>query len=318
MPAGEHESHLRAVLSYYCSVVNVTPEGDSMVSEETLEGLGRGDSSSISSQCHSLLCSLFGSLLRLAFAPTSPPSQPAPQDKQATDGKRAELRAQTQDVDAVQSTLNTLVDAPTIRRRRLAADDSNRHNGDGTPVEHLEPSQPSGQVIATKKKPRLTDLVPDPGYFLAGAIAGGVSRTATAPLDRLKVYLLVKTSGSSESAAAAIKQGQSVAAVKNAVRPCGDAVKYLYQSGGVRGFFAGKEATPGSVLLRNACEADDSKAALRRPQAMASTSSRLCPRRPSSSGHTRPQNEHWPTLRATATRDESAPIPSSPQAVSPA
>ncbi|EQL01427.1 calcium dependent mitochondrial carrier protein [Ophiocordyceps sinensis CO18] len=244
MPAGEHESHLRAVLSYYCSVVNVTPEGDSMVSEETLEGLGRGDSSSISSQCHSLLCSLFGSLLRLAFAPTSPPSQPAPQDKQATDGKRAELPAQTQDMDAVQSTLNTLVDAPTIRRRRLAA------NGMG-----------HGHDEALK--PRLTDLVPDPGYFLAGAIAGGVSRTATAPLDRLKVYLLVKTSGSSESAAAAIKQGQSVAAVKNAVRPCGDAVKYLYQSGGVRGFFAGNGLNVVKIMPETAIKFGSYEAAKR-------------------------------------------------------
>lgn len=145
-----------------------------------------------------------------------------------------------QDMNATDGALETLVDAAAaIRRRPLAPDDSKRHDGDGTPVEHLESSQPSGQAIVAKNKPRLTDLAPDPGYFLAGAIAGGVSRTATAPLDRLKVYLLVKTSDGSETAAAAIKRGRPIAAAKNSVRPFGDAVKYLYQTGGVRGFFAG-------------------------------------------------------------------------------
>ena len=32
----------------------------------------------------------------------------------------------------------------------------------------------------------------DPKYLLAGAIAGAVSRTATAPFDRLKVYLQIQ------------------------------------------------------------------------------------------------------------------------------
>ncbi|KAM4066903.1 mitochondrial carrier protein [Hirsutella rhossiliensis] len=140
MPASEHDSQLRAVLSYYCSVVNVTPEGDSIVSEETLEGLG---------------------------------------------------------------------------------------------------------------------------YFLAGAIAGGVSRTATAPLDRLKVYLLVKTSAGSETAAAAIKQGRPIAAVKNAARPFGDAVKYLYQSGGVRGFFAGNGLNVVKIMPETAIKFGSYEAAKR-------------------------------------------------------
>ncbi|KAG5922526.1 hypothetical protein E4U42_005438 [Claviceps africana] len=117
MPAGNHDSRLKAVLSFYDSVVSVTPEGDSLVSDETLEGLG---------------------------------------------------------------------------------------------------------------------------YFLAGAIAGGVSRTATAPLDRLKVYLLVNTrGGSSGCKVAGVKQGRSAATDKIASRPIRDAVKDLFRNGGVRSFFAG-------------------------------------------------------------------------------
>lgn len=89
------------------------------------------------------------------------------------------------------------------------------------------------------KKFRLTDFAPDPGYFLAGAIAGGVSRTATAPLDRLKVYLLVKTTVGQETAIGALKQGRPIAALKNGIRPFSDAVTDLYMKGGLRGFFAG-------------------------------------------------------------------------------
>ncbi|UKZ95267.1 uncharacterized protein TrAFT101_010115 [Trichoderma asperellum] len=116
MPGNQDASHLHAVLSFYYSVVNVTPEGDSLVSGETLEGLG---------------------------------------------------------------------------------------------------------------------------YFLAGAIAGGVSRTATAPLDRLKVYLLVNTNSGAETAIGALKQGRVIDALRNAARPFSDAMKDLYRSGGIRSFFAG-------------------------------------------------------------------------------
>ncbi|KAI6350666.1 hypothetical protein MCOR25_010493 [Pyricularia grisea] len=79
------------------------------------------------------------------------------------------------------------------------------------------------------------------GYFLAGAIAGGVSRTATAPLDRLKVYLLVNTKArtSAEAAVAAAAKGQPLKAVKNAGHPIAAAITSLYRSGGLRTFFAG-------------------------------------------------------------------------------
>jgi solute carrier family 25 phosphate transporter 23/24/25/41 len=54
---------------------------------------------------------------------------------------------------------------------------------------------------------KLTQYLPEPGYFLAGAISGGVSRTATAPLDRLKVYLLVSTKSTANLALDAAKHG---------------------------------------------------------------------------------------------------------------
>ncbi|KAG6359865.1 hypothetical protein INS49_010918 [Diaporthe citri] len=88
-------------------------------------------------------------------------------------------------------------------------------------------------------KSRLTQYLPEPGYFLAGALAGGISRTATAPLDRLKVYLLVNTKTKAGVAADVAKQGQPLAAVRTAGKPIGDAIHALWKAGGFRTFFAG-------------------------------------------------------------------------------
>lgn len=90
------------------------------------------------------------------------------------------------------------------------------------------------------KKTVLMNYIPDPGYFVAGAIAGGISRTATAPLDRLKVYLLVSTKSEANVALNAAKKGRIFEATKNAGRPLLAAISDLYKSGGARGFFAGK------------------------------------------------------------------------------
>lgn len=247
MPAQEHDSQLHAVLSYYNSVVSVTPEGDSLVSDETLEGLGTDESSS------SLFYSLFGSLVRVAspLPPIIQPEPPISTTPKYTPEISIDIR--TDDTDAVPTASSSGMSTATVggdedgsvadteaMRRRLVADGYTQAVGDGTADEHSELSQPSAGVVTAKKKLKLTDFSPDPGYFLAGAIAGGVSRTATAPLDRLKVYLLVNTSSGSETAATAIKQGRPIVAVQNAFRPITDAVKDLFRNGGLRSFFAGE------------------------------------------------------------------------------
>jgi solute carrier family 25 (mitochondrial phosphate transporter), member 23/24/25/41 len=89
----------------------------------------------------------------------------------------------------------------------------------------------------------LTEVSQAIGYFLAGACAGIASRTATAPLDRLKVYLIAQTS-SKDAAVGAAKDGSPVKAGRHFGRPLIDALKDLWAAGGVRSLFAGMQTRP--------------------------------------------------------------------------
>lgn len=80
--------------------------------------------------------------------------------------------------------------------------------------------------------------VPLSGYFVAGGLAGMISRTATAPLDRLKVYLIAQTSRK-DAAIDAAKSGSPVKAVRHLGKPLIDAMKDLWAAGGIRSLFAG-------------------------------------------------------------------------------
>lgn len=259
MPAREYDSKLRAILSYYESVVNVTPEGDSLVSGETLHGLGTNDSTK------PLLHALFGSLLRVAFYTSysrgpidacSSPSTPAAAATSARSVARMledqldePARRTDRMVASVERSAQAILDAATDERQRAAGKQHVMEREVAARDDTLE-EEPVGasreDVGKTKvtRKFRLTELVPDPGYFLAGGVAGGVSRTSTAPLDRLKVYLLVNTQKSSQSALSALRQGQPIEAVKNAAKPFRDAARDLYKAGGLRSFFAGETWRP--------------------------------------------------------------------------
>jgi solute carrier family 25 phosphate transporter 23/24/25/41 len=291
MPVREGGNHLGAILSFYNSVVSVTPEGDSLVSDDTLEGLGTDGSS------RSLFYSLFGSLLRVAY-PVGHEPIPKCEEPSLTAGAAADALAAVADAPRV-------LDEDGVGQRQTVKIVS-RDVGDGIARENLTTTEASAtSSISTvspsslstsestttatssessasslesstattpasisttdshKKKYTLTDFIPDPGYFLAGAIAGGVSRTATAPLDRLKVYLLVNTSHSAENAVGALKQAKPAAAVKHAARPFSAAVRDLYQSGGLRGFFAGNGLNVVKIMPETAIKFGSYEAAKR-------------------------------------------------------
>lgn len=78
-----------------------------------------------------------------------------------------------------------------------------------------------------------------------------VSRTATAPLDRLKVYLIAQTSHK-RAAVAAAKEGSPLQVVKYIGQPLIDATKELWKAGGVRSLFAGNGLNVVKVMPESA------------------------------------------------------------------
>lgn len=287
MPTNPSGSPLEAALSYYSSIVTLNAEGDSMVTEETLEGIGTTGF---------LLHALFGSILRLAQpAPpdpspklnesgiptetspaTNPSSQPTLSSRKppissqlkppldadtsatANDSKMAAAYA-NQPQPAAGSVQGTIQQAAGSAARSLqvmtapgtsfGGESSSDYGDDFLDIHDHHPQLQLREIDDDDEcedeltKSRLTQYLPEPGYFVAGALAGGISRTATAPLDRLKVYLLVNTKTTAGVAADVAKQGQPLAAIRTAGKPIGDAVHALWKAGGFRTFFAGKQNT---------------------------------------------------------------------------
>jgi len=327
MPACKNESPLQAVMSFYTSIVTVTAEGDSVVRDDRLNGLGR--------RVNFLIRSVFGSVLAITArgtpaTGTRKPSPPSGLDNSPVDtvfpcearpdrlpesswpassggGGGAQWQRQRHGSASIStpSSLATPHDSASsllLASCDVAASPQNTPNLCPAPLafvsastssttaslsshlpvpaSDLDPaSQVESAVTTTVDEPQsatpphsvvdpshhhhhhhhhrssvsdtthskgLTSFVPDPGYFLAGAAAGGVSRTATAPLDRLKVFLLVNTKSSSSaastgSATTAAKQGRPAAvAMRRSMNPIVQAVHDIYGSGGLRSFFAGE------------------------------------------------------------------------------
>ena len=115
----------------------------------------------------------------------------------------------------------------------------------------FEPDDSAEDQHTSREMLLLTDFFPPVGYFMAGGIAGVVSRTATAPLDRLKVYLIAQV-GVKDDAINHAKSGAPLKAAKTAGRPLVEAMKTLWRMGGIRSLFAGNGLNVVKVMPESA------------------------------------------------------------------
>jgi solute carrier family 25 (mitochondrial phosphate transporter), member 23/24/25/41 len=215
-----HSPGLKQIFNYYTTTVKLTAEGDVHLSDEALSGLGNFT--------QFLTHALFGAIIQIYENPL-PRTSRSPQHPMHTI-RPPELYDTDNDLDldmqdSEDSTHLTHEDLdphiPIKPARRKAA---------APPLQDSAQSQP--------QKARLTDFVPNLGYFAAGGLAGITSRTVTAPLDRLKVYLIGQT-GSATEAIQAAKGGAVLQATKHGASTMWNACRDLWDAGGIRSLFAG-------------------------------------------------------------------------------
>lgn len=210
---------LQAVLSYFSATYQISADGDVMVSDEAEEGLGT--TSTLLSHIRNSMFGAFQNIYALPVRDRPPDSRPTSQPPSQPSQHSAADAQQTADSTALTTQDGTHVNISTI-----------------APDAKEKDALTAKQSQRLEKKWVLTGFLPGPGYYVCGATSGAVSRTLTAPLDRLKVYLIAQTDGVSAAVNAA-KSGSPVQATKQAARPLANAMRELWKAGGVTSLWAG-------------------------------------------------------------------------------
>lgn len=216
--------NLAAVMSYFSATMKMNPEGDVLISDDTIQGLGTAQR---------FLEYCFGSLFLVARTPPQPP---------------------------VSSNYVAPLEIPSPSASKLAEPQflPPRRDEDESDSRLVEAPRELLESFGTM----LIACVPNPGYFVAGGIAGIVSRTSTAPLDRLKVYLIAQTCVA-EQAVVTAKHGHIARAVLNAWRPLAAAMHELWLAGGMRSLYAGNGLNVLKVMPESAIKFGSYEAAKR-------------------------------------------------------
>jgi len=250
MPA--KDPGLGAILSYFSAGVKVNAEGDVTVNDDTIESLGM-----TRAVFPTIMFSMFGTVGKLLRPQLRDRSLAMVDSNGTAPGQQQQaahwLQGNTYGVHD-QSGPNIYYES-YHKESSFATTDSDILES-GFPIaagsapasrkkEEEKSSQHPYQTLPQRLKADwrvLTDVFPNSGYFLAGAVAGIVSRTSTAPLDRLKVYLINQTEAASKAVKAA-QHGSPLQATKHAATPLINAMRELWAAGGMRSLFAGKLTT---------------------------------------------------------------------------
>lgn len=145
----------------------------------------------------------------------------------------------------------TLVDHPSLSEHELLEDDESHDHHDVKDDEDEDEHVFGGHTALR--------------FLLAGGVAGVISRTATAPFDRLKVYLITaapeqlvgaaSANGATEAVVNAVKSGGASAGVatvasgaQHGSKIVGRAVLSLYRGGGIRAFWVGNGLNTAKIL----------------------------------------------------------------------
>ncbi|KAK5165463.1 uncharacterized protein LTR77_008992 [Saxophila tyrrhenica] len=206
---------MKQIFSYYTAAVKLTAEGDVHLTHEALSGLG--------TTFQFLRYSLFGAIIQIY----DPPPRTSSSIRYPTHVTRPpEPDTALYDTDhpfhLIYEDDDPHIPTKPARRKAAPAPDSALEEENSEELQRL----------------KLTDLVPNLGYFAAGGLSGIVSRTSTAPLDRLKVYLIAQT-GSASQAIQGVKHGAAIEATKASASTLWNASKELWAAGGLRSLFAG-------------------------------------------------------------------------------
>ena len=238
---------LKAVLNYFSHTITVNAEGDTQLAEESVASLGTAPT---------FISSLFGSIFRIATLrnqtrdPQPPPPfhLPPPQEMYASAPSIQDPHSIQESPIYILSSETEPEAIPVAQAASPLLKEETPSSGKVTMITLAMPSQfrhsepdfnenidcTPRVFISKKDKSELTSFFPPAGYFLAGGISGAISRTATAPLDRLKVYLIANT-----DAKPVVLKGSPIQVVKGAGGPLIEACKVLWKTGGIRSLFAG-------------------------------------------------------------------------------
>ncbi|KAH3901339.1 Ca(2+)-binding ATP:ADP antiporter SAL1 SCDLUD_002830 [Saccharomycodes ludwigii] len=89
----------------------------------------------------------------------------------------------------------------------------------------------------------INDFIKGGGFFIAGGLSGVISRTCTAPFDRIKVFLIARTDLSStllnSKSALAAHAKHPTSDLSKIQSPLVKAIKTIYRQGGLKSFYVG-------------------------------------------------------------------------------